>query len=187
LTDRVDACRARQCDVHSTHHHIRCGDGVAQLLRWRAAAERMLACAPHGHMIVGGLPPPSTDLTNTISASPTCFLVSVLKNRFLPRAWRTTSSSPGSKMGSTSLFHAAMRASLLRGVAVAGVVASCGCVGAARPGGAAERARNSSGEQLRGTHAQESSSTRPTPHSHVHHHNLNVRAVERLRACARMP
>mmetsp|Transcript_2955 Transcript_2955/g.10453 ORF Transcript_2955/g.10453 Transcript_2955/m.10453 type:complete len:237 (-) Transcript_2955:196-906(-) len=35
-------------------------------------------------------------LTNTMSASATCFAVSVLKKRFLPRAANTTSSRPGS-------------------------------------------------------------------------------------------
>ncbi|KAF5818178.1 hypothetical protein HanXRQr2_Chr02g0061921 [Helianthus annuus] len=44
-----------------------------------------------------------------MSASETCFSTSVLKNRFLPLHDLTTSSSPGSYIGSWSLFQAAIR------------------------------------------------------------------------------
>ena len=64
--------------------------------------------APCPKTLVGVL----TD-TKMMSAARIPPATSVEKNRFLPRARRTTSSSPGSKIGNWSLFQAAMRSALM--------------------------------------------------------------------------
>mmetsp|Transcript_23465 Transcript_23465/g.64691 ORF Transcript_23465/g.64691 Transcript_23465/m.64691 type:complete len:230 (+) Transcript_23465:1092-1781(+) len=65
--------------------------------------EAMRRAAPSQYVKSAAFPAPMPvvfvgvfTLTNTMSASPTCFLVSVLKNRLRPLAALTTSSSPGS-------------------------------------------------------------------------------------------